>query len=185
MALLAFLAILATAAGAIIYILGLATFASIGYALRGKCDQKKWQARGKYSVMAGVLLSIVGAFYFATHEGDDFHLERFAIVALRDPPKLARVVAKSSSNFGLHSGESCAYSRIEVPQQDYSRLLTSIAADHRFILGTIKHKKVVEGKLVIYEESKILETEEQHEVHRDAGYISEKSSYVRLVSARV
>lgn len=178
---LAISAILASVAGALIYLLGWTTSELIGYALRGKRNQKKWQSRGKYAVMAGTAILLVCAFHYVGQGSDDFHLTRFSLVALRDPPKLARVVAKSSSSFGLHSGDSCAYSRIEVPQHEYLELLASITADPRFTPGIRRYEKIVEGKRVIYEESKVLESELQAEVWKDAGYISEKTSYVRSV----
>lgn len=178
---LAFWAIPASVAGAVIYLFGWAASEFIGYALRGRQNQQKWQSRGKYAVMAGTPILLVCAFHYAAQGSDDFHLERFSLVALRDPPKLARVVAKSSSSFGLHSGDSCAYSRIEVPRHDYLELLASIAADRRFTPGIRRYEEIVEGKRVIYEENKVLESELQAEVWNDAGYISEKTSYVRPV----
>lgn len=115
------LAILVLVVGAVIYLLSLAASMLIGYALRGRLDQRKWQSHGKYVVIVGFTLWTVSAFYFEFHPDDDFYLKEFSIVALRDPPNLARVVAKSASLFGLHSGESCSYSRIQVSQQDYLR----------------------------------------------------------------
>jgi hypothetical protein len=164
---------------AAIYLLGGAVSAAIGFALRGRSSAKKWQSRGKYSVIVGILLWVICAIYFSFNPSDDFYLQRFSGVALRDPPKSARVVAKSPSLFALHSGESCAYSRIVMSKQDYSNLYESIATDPRFTAGYKRYEKMKDGNLIIYEEDKVPDSENRQAVSSIAGYISEKSSYVR------
>ncbi|MFM9878941.1 MAG: hypothetical protein ACKVOO_00835 [Burkholderiaceae bacterium] len=164
---------------AAIYLLGLVASVVIGFSLRGKPNAKKWQSRGKYLVIIGIPLWVLCTFYFSFNPGDDYYLQRFSEVALRDTPKSARVVAKSPQLFGLHSGESCTYSRIVMSQQDYSSLYDSIDTDSRFIKGYKLTEQMSDGKLVTHEVDKVPYSEMRHEVAGIAGDMSQKSSYVR------
>jgi hypothetical protein len=134
-----------------------------------------------FGIAIGGLLGLILVFgYFELHPGDDFYLKEFEKVTLRTPPISSRVAARSASLFALHN-ESCSYSRIEMSQQDYLHLFECIDADHRFVHGTTRLETVVDGKVFIHEQSKILETDNQHEVWNRAKYIPERASYVRLV----
>lgn len=117
---------------AAIYFLGLVVSLAIGFVLQGKPYAQKWQSCGKYLVIIGIPLWGLSACFFSLHPSDDVYLQRFSEVVLRDTPKSARVVEKSPSLFGLHSGESCTYSRIALSQQDYSSLYGSLSSDSRF-----------------------------------------------------
>jgi hypothetical protein len=176
--LLAALAVLAVLIAAI-FLLSQAFSAAIGFALAGRSGVKKWQSLGKYAVIVGIPLWIICDVYFSLHPGDDFYLQRHSVVALRDTPKSARVVAKSASLFGLHSGESCAYSRIVLSQQDYSTLHQSIASDPRFTTGLKRREEMRNGTLTVVVEDKVPDSANRQEVARIAGYATEMSSYVR------
>jgi len=162
-----------------IYLFGWAVSVAIGLALRGRLDAKKWQSRGKFAVIVGIPIWLIYAIYLSFHPRDDFYLQRLSLVALRDTPKSARVVAKSPSLFGLHSGESCAYSRMEISHQDYSNFYESIASDPRFFTGYKWYQEMRDGKLVDIEEDKVSMSENRWEVERIAGEIPTKMSYLR------
>ena len=180
MGFLAIVAIVATIFGTIIYLLGLAASAIVGDILRGRSDYQKWQRIAKYSVMGGLLFSIFGALYFSTYPSDEFHLERFSMITLREPPKLAKVVAKRNNSIALHSGENCTYSRILVPRQDYVALLASISVDSRFVIATKRHTKIVNGVSHTYEEGGVPMSDLQNEVHDVAGFLPAKIDFLRL-----
>lgn len=162
-----------------IYLLGVAASIAIGFALRGRSDAGHWQSRCKYAVIIGVPLFAVSSCYFSFHPNDDFYLQRFSDVSLQAAPSSARVVAKSPSLFGLHSGESCAYSRILLSREDYATLFKSIATDSRFTPSFNRTVTIKDGKSVIHETDLIPYSEMRQAVSRSAGDLPQKSSFIR------
>lgn len=177
-----FIAILSAALAIIvvaIYLFGDATSIAIGFSLRGRSDAGCWQSRGKYAVIIGVPLFGVSSCYFSFHPNDDFYLQRFSDVALQAAPSSSQVVAKSPSLFGLHGGESCAYSRILLSQEDYATLFKSIATDSRFTSAFNRTVTIKDGKSVIHETDLIPDSEMRQAVSRGAGDLPQKSSFIR------
>jgi hypothetical protein len=174
-----FLLVLIPLAGLAIYLLGMAASWVVGFALQGRSNQKRWQLLAKYVVIVGIPVWLITDTYLSLNPNDDFYLREFKNVTLQEPPRSAKVAAKSASLFGLHSGEACSYARIEISQQDYSALHKSIDADPRFKVAKRRYEKLVDGKIVIHEVSEVLESDNQHNVHNATKFIPEKSSYVR------
>lgn len=169
------LAIIVTA----ICLLGVVASITIGFTLRGRSDAGRWQARGKYAVIIGTPLFLAWSCYLQFQPNADFYLQRFSDVALQAAPSSAKVVAKSPSLFGLHSGESCAYSRIQLSREDYATLLKSIATDSRFTSAFSRTVTIKDGKTVIHETDLIPDTEMRQAVSHGAGYLPQKSSFIR------
>ena len=164
---------------AAIYLLGVATSIAIGFCLQGRPDVGRWQARGKYTIIIGIPLLWVFLSYLSLNPNDDFYLQRLSDVSLQAAPKSARVVAKSPSLFGLHSGESCAYSRISLSQEDYEKLFKSIETDPRFTPAFKSVSKMIDGKPVNHQTDLIPDSEMRQAVSRSAGDLPLNSSFIR------
>lgn len=96
----------------------------------------RWERRVKLATLIGLLAVIAFMAYRAVNPGDARYLEQFAEVSLRPPPASARVVARSAPYPDLR-GESCSYSKIEMSNADYTRLLMELEADQRLRAGTV------------------------------------------------
>ncbi len=180
MGFLIFILIIIAAFGATTWVLGLIVSMLIAFVFQKSPECEKWQSYGKYATYFGIPVWVIVSIFMELHPDDTFYLKEFSRASLRQPPSSSKVVAQSASMFSLRN-EYCAYSRIEISPEDYSRLLAEIDADRPFISREKRSENNQDGKRVTVEESKIWETENQHDVWEAAKYISVKSSYVRPV----
>jgi hypothetical protein len=105
------------------------------FIFRGQQNIDRWKSLARYIVYFVSLVFFVFTGYRIVHPSDKQFLSDFSRVALRDVPSSAQVVAKSANVFYLHGDEYCAYSRIRLSSQDYSRLKSEIQNDQRFKVG--------------------------------------------------
>jgi hypothetical protein len=69
--------------------------------------------------------------YTAIYPTDDFYLSEFETATARKPPKESKVIAKHATYPDLH-GDYCSFSRIEIHEDSYRKLLEDLRRDSRF-----------------------------------------------------
>jgi hypothetical protein len=104
----------------------------------------RWERRVKLATLL-LLLCVIGVLAWrAVNPGDARYLEEFTEVSLRPPPASAHVVDRSGP-YGDWHGDSCSYSKIEMSNADYTRLLTELESDKRLRAGTDSVSESVRG----------------------------------------
>jgi hypothetical protein len=105
------------------------------FIFRGQQNKDRWKSLTRCTVYSVSFVFFVFTAFRIAHPSDKQFLRDFSRVALRDVPSSAQVIAKSAIVFYLHGDEYCAYSRIRLSSQDYSRLKSEIQNDQRFTVG--------------------------------------------------
>jgi hypothetical protein len=83
-------------------------------------------------VTYGVLVAFICyQSYTALYPSEDFYLDELQTVTARQPPAEARVIAKDATYPDLH-GDYCSFSRINISEWSYRKLLDELKTDERF-----------------------------------------------------
>jgi hypothetical protein len=86
-------------------------------------------------ITSGVLVALIAyAAFLGLYPAADFYLAELRTVSARPPPEEAKVVANDSTYPDFH-GDYCSFSRIQLNERSYSRLLNELKADQRFEAG--------------------------------------------------
>lgn len=116
--------------GGLIFLLATLLAWLVRISLRGRKGAEVWVRRARQVTYAGSITFLIWTVYTAIYPTDDFYLQEFEEVTLREPPSSAKVLAKSAS-YPAPNGDYCSFARIEVSREDFASLMMELEADSR------------------------------------------------------